>query len=59
MLRNLIIFIKERLLAVSLCSAVYVFYLYLTFSGNRFCDCEQTESSKLMRTNSRSHFYHK
>ena len=58
-------YLKNNLLLVLLGAFFFGWFLYLTYSGNQFCDCATTEKYKDGATRSRPHgtsfyrFYHK
>lgn len=54
--------IKNNLIAIALGLFFYLMFLYFTYSGNRICDCESTESYNPNRAGSHvavNRFYHK
>lgn len=56
---NLRAFARDRWPVMLACSLVVIGYMYLSYTGNRFCDCQSTETYRDESTSGRSRFYHK
>ncbi|MBE2272765.1 MAG: hypothetical protein IAE62_00690 [Flavobacteriales bacterium] len=58
-------YIKNNWLLVAIAAFFMGFYIYLTYSGNQFCDCAKTETYRDGTTRSSTHgrtfyrYYHK
>ncbi|RZJ38262.1 MAG: hypothetical protein EOO18_03800 [Chryseobacterium sp.] len=64
-MENVFRYIRSNLLLILLGTFFLGWFLYLTYSGNQFCDCAKTEKYKDGTTRYRSHgvsfyrYYHK
>ena len=59
-MRTIINFIKENIWMVIAGLVVYASFLFFTYSGNRMCDCETTDSYQPAHNRtSVNRFYHK